>query len=159
MSGYFRPWGITSVLATSWWRTQSYETGLRSGNSLLTGKRTGRNEICGRFRSNVVQISWIDQQLTEAIPYAAEQGINSSLQRKNCAEGVRTGKATDHRVCRTRARNRGVPKAQVERGCHGALGAMIVAKRRADRRRSRAAAFSHPTMGRRDAIRREPQIR
>jgi hypothetical protein len=35
-----------------WWRTQSRETGLRTPNSLLTGKRTGNFSIFGRSLEN-----------------------------------------------------------------------------------------------------------
>jgi hypothetical protein len=40
------------------------------------------------------------------ISVATEQGINSSLQGRNCAAEVRTGNAADHHACRTLARHR-----------------------------------------------------
>jgi hypothetical protein len=133
-----------------WWWTQSDQAGLREPNSLLTGKRTGENEICGRFRSSAVQISWIDQQLTKTIPYAAEQGIKFVVQGRIERQGCEQGKLLTTAFA-AHVREIGVSQAQVERGCHGALGAMIVVTRMAARRAPGRRVFA-PDEGGGDAI-------
>jgi hypothetical protein len=77
-----------------------------SANSLVTGKRTGKNEIRGRVDRIAGRKSRIDQHFTRKLPYATEQGIISTLQGMNCAANGRTGKDlddTDHSIGANRA--------------------------------------------------------
>jgi len=53
---------------TSWWWTQSCETGLRRPNSLLTGKRTGNFPIFGSFGENRLQNRAYFQRVTSKFP-------------------------------------------------------------------------------------------
>ena len=53
---------------TSWWCTQSCETGLRGPNSLLTGKIAGNISFLGHFRENGPRKRTHFQSVTTELP-------------------------------------------------------------------------------------------